>query len=143
METKKEIKSVKEVTDEKVGRPVDQELVDELKVKERQLEENKARLEGGFSKSLGRNYMPLDEEIVEMDRKVRMMEIQIKYDDPINPTYRFEREDEWRELNRQGARKAIIQAKKVLETLTDQKEKITKDIPELEARVGAIKAEIE
>lgn len=138
------MKKIKEVTDEKVTKTMNTELEDELKVKLENLKNCKTRLNGG-KYQLGneiRTIPPIDEEMKDRKRTIRMSEIEIANDGPMHARWQYENHPEWRMLKKEILQQKLDAMKKVLEDVRKQKEKIVEDIPQFKARINEIEKEL-
>ena len=118
------------------------DLQDELKTKVRELEENKARLECGFSNTLKRYYKKLQDEIDEVSAVIKIKQIEMDFCRPINAHFEFENDGQWQELNKIFAKNAIKQHQQILIQLLDMDKKIKEDNPILEKRIKEIEKEL-
>lgn len=118
------------------------ELMEELKVKQSQLAANKARLEGGTCPTQGVPVTSIDEEKRLRERAIRKLELEMQYDMPVNPKYRFEQEQAYRDILNEEKTEIVKQQKEIMEKIEKQKEWILKSNKECEARVEALKKEI-
>lgn len=114
------------------------ELMEELKTKKVNLEEYEARMNGGYSKAMKRNYMAIDKEIRKMERDARLMELEIMNNKPVTPHFEYERLDEYQELRREEGKEIIANLREILEKVKQQKVDIQRQIPELKARINEI-----
>lgn len=116
----------------KESKDVDQDLVDELKVVQTQIAEHKARLNGGFSKSLGRPVLAIGKELKSLDRKLRALKIEVMYDQPLNPLFQFQTRDEYRAVIKEDKEDLIKELEVQNGKILEQKEMMNKKLPELE-----------
>jgi len=138
METKK-VKTMKEAA---VAKTTKKELVDELSAKERQLSEDKVRLDSGFSMVLNKPVLSISVEIKRYEREVRMLELEMQFDAPENPRFHYERTDAYRKEVKDKKQEECDGFEKIVETLKEHKAEIEKEIPELESRIEVLKKEI-
>ena len=118
------------------------ELLEELKTKKNNLEEFEARIEGGVSKAMKRNYMPIDKEIIKLTRDARLMELEVMNNKPVNPHFEFERLDEYINLRRTEGKEMVENIKNILEKVNQQKVDIERQIPEFKARINEIEKKL-
>ena len=114
------------------------ELLVELNTKRSNLEELEARMSGGYSKAMKRNYMKLDKELAKMTRDARLMELEIMNNKPVNPHFEYEKLDEYQTLRRAEGREQIENLKEIIEKVKQQKVDISRQIPEFKARINEI-----
>ena len=135
--------TMKVATDEAVPMTTKEDLIEELRLKKDQLKDKRARLDGGFSPILRRDYMPIDKEIERIEKIIRMRTIEIQYDVPLQPKYAHEQNDEWRGLRKGFLTEEMDDMKKGLDNLKTQREKIFEEIKQLELRTQVIKKVLE
>ena len=112
------------------------ELEDELKVKQRQLEEDEARLYGKDSPTMKRKILPIDSEIEKTKDIMRMREIEIEDYQPVEQIKHLR--TEWHELNKKFMRDQMDDMKIQLQNIELHKEKIINEIPVLKDRIKEI-----
>lgn len=140
MSKKEEVK----VEDAKTGKRIDEktiELKEELKVCETNLKNNKARRDGGFI-NVGKQkhyLLPIDEEIRRIERDVQMAEIEINELVPMTPYWRFEVNEQWREMNKEKRREALEGEIRKLDMVKKQKIDVVDQISKLKVRIEEIK----
>ena len=115
---------------------------EELKLKKDQLKDKKARLRGGFSPIIKREYMPLDEEMKLMEEEKKLKEIEYNEFIPLTPYWRFEINEEWQRIQKQRVKRVIDNKQKVIEQMQEHKEKITQEIPELQKRINELEKKL-
>ena len=118
------------------------ELEEELKIKKDQLKDKKARLNGGFSPFIKRDYLPIGKEIENISKVIRMRELETSNDEPIDPKFKFELNEEWRNLRRGFQIEETDKIKAVFEKLKTDRETISSDIEQLETRIDELHQEI-
>ena len=114
---------------------IKEEYKAELKIKQDQLADHKARLNGGFSPILKKEIMSIDNEVARFKKIIRMRELEMQMDTKVNPTFAYETNAEWIEIRRSFEKEEHEKLKKTLTLLAEQKEKVIKEIAELETRI--------
>lgn len=120
------------------------DLRDELKVKQQQLQNNEVRLKGGETQ-IGEkiwNVPKIDDEIKVREIDVEMTKIMITKFAPLNPRWMFENDSRWRQLQIEKEKMKLTPIEVKLEMLKEEKETMTKDIPELKKRINEIEKEL-
>lgn len=134
--------TVKVQTNEQKAKTTKDDLKDELAAKRGQLKNDELKLNGGYFEAAQREVVSIDKEIKKAEIIIEMQQIQIAKDAPERPQYMFERDDRWRELNKIGMTEMVEGNQKALERLKKQKETMTKEIPELKARINELEKQL-
>ena len=139
METKP-IVSIKPATD-KVKKQKE-ELQLELTCKEETLDSHKVRLSGGINKKVKREVMSIDKELERTNLIIEMRMIEIQKAGPLRPNFIYENDSRWREIKNKFQLEEVDNMKKAVNAIKEQKEKILKEIPELEAEIKVLKEKL-
>lgn len=113
-----------------------EEAQQELKVKKKELKEKEARLSGGFSETLKRDYMAIDKEIEAWKDLIEMKTIEIDNFELINPTFKFETLARWIELRKMPELEKLENMKQTLIKVEEQKNKLPVEIESLKERIN-------
>ncbi|MBI2136851.1 hypothetical protein HY637_00815 [Candidatus Woesearchaeota archaeon] len=116
-----------------------QELDEEKKYLQQELEQNKAAYEG--------NIKNLPKTEVRAEREIRKQELKINGNKRVNPYFEYERDSEYLDLEKQTLLETLDDLKQQLETLrsniSTQQANIEKRNPEIEKRVKEIDVQLE
>jgi len=115
---------------------------DELNAKYNELIEKEARINGGYSKLLQRNYLGIDLEMEVTDHGIQIKQIELEQFIPLTPYWRYELDERWVELQKKGLSKDLEQRKANLEKIKQQKEEIFASIPKLKKRINELEKEL-
>lgn len=125
------------------------DLIVELDVKRTQLRNNNARINGGKIR-VGNagivDVQPIDLEIKQRKKEVRMREIELQYDQPLNAVYQYEKNDEYREILKDIKTKGkggLEDRKKLLALIEEQKQTVLTETPLIQKRINEIEEKME
>lgn len=131
----------KELSKEEVE---ENELRQELSVKSNTLKNHRARLDGGVINLGGKQMQVLscDVELQRIEREIKLKEIERQLFIPLQPEWRFQADDQWRELQKSMIKEDLDEKTKIKKQVEYQKKQIESEIPKLEERIEEIKKEL-
>ena len=111
------------------------DLREELSYKRKQVQDKKARLDGGFSPIIQRDYKAIDVEIADIKVLVEIKKIERDNFVPLRPEWKYQEHSRWLEINTMKIQEIVNDLEAHLNILENQKKTINFDIAQLEARI--------